>query len=94
MNDATKVWVLYGLLTVIGFVLIFLAKWFFNETLRILSEIREELKSLTHITTKQDIVIQNIKEDVTQMHERLNRHSNRIMDVEKNFITLSDKVKQ
>lgn len=92
--EMIKVWVLSGSVIVMGGILIFISKWFFIQAITILKDIREELKGLTTVTSNQDIKITNIEKESAQTHERLNRHSNRIMDVEKHLIILSDKIKE
>ena len=93
MNDTTKIWILSGVITSIGLVIIFLAKWFFFQVVNILKDIREELKNLTHISDIQDVKIKYLEDANIQQANRMDRHSNRIMDVEKNIIAIFEKIK-
>lgn len=93
MNDTTKIWILGSIVTVGGVLFAFLAKWFFNEVIKILNDIREELKNLSHVTTVQDLKVQAIEKVQDQQALRLDRHSNRIMDSEKRILIIEDKVK-
>lgn len=86
MNDSAKIWVLCGLVMVMGTIGGFLAKWFFNEVISILSEIKDELKAQSKSIQSHDYQLSTSNEMNKQMNERLNRHSYRIEELEKEFI--------
>ena len=92
MDYLIKNWVLSGAIIIVGYTLIFLLKTFFAQLLLALKDIRQELINLRQTTTIQDIKLTNIDRENLQAHERANRHSNRITDLEKHIISINDVV--
>ena len=89
--ESLKLWVLGGIVLVGGIIFGFLAKWFFNEVLDILNDIKEELKNLTHASTIQEVVINQLVKETNSMSERLNGHDHRIVDIEKHLILIVER---
>lgn len=90
-NEDVKTWVLGGAVLIIGAILSFIAKWFFVQMIKILKEIKVELSGLTRITDIQNVKITHLEDDGKKNYDRLNRHSDRIINIEKQIITLNDK---
>lgn len=93
MNDQTKIWILGSIVTVIGSVLVFLAIWFFNRVVRILTDIQKQLEAGSIKMTVQDLKIENHDKDIVAINNRLDRNSNRVADMDKVVSSLRDKIK-
>lgn len=85
-NESIKIWILCGLVVGMGTVFAFLAKWFFNEVLTVLSDIKAELKRQNTSVQGHEYQITSLVELTKQQNERLNRHSIRIEELEKQFL--------
>ena len=93
MLDITKIWILSGIILVVTGVLTYLCSWFFNRLVASLDKLVTRLEELVHTTTVQDVKINSLERDREVHKERLDRHSNRIQDIEKHIVSLTDKSK-
>jgi hypothetical protein len=92
MNDTIKMIVYTGLMTLSVGIVGFIMKWFFNQAISILKDIRNEIKELSSITKGHEYKLNDLIEQNKHTYETIERHANQIMDLQKLTIQLQDKI--
>lgn len=87
-----KIWVLSGVLSIVGVAMVTLVKWFINQALQRLDEMVRDIKELTATITKQEERILVLQKDNAAANQRMNNHAERLRDIEQDVAVLKTKL--
>ena len=86
-----KIWVLSGVLSVVGVAMVTLVKWFINQALQRLDEMVRDIKELTATIYKQEERILVLQKDNATANQRMNNHAERLRELEQDVAVLKTK---